>query len=121
MKKLLTFCLLLVFALSLAGCGGQPEDSEPSAVTGRDEPDITVADIVDRTRTEPLVTADVLEGFWQDEEYTYYFGSLKSHYVIVHYSDGTQEPVGDALQAGRITLADLERFDIAFYREEKVN
>lgn len=81
---------------------------------------VTVVDIIDRTETEPLLTADALEGFWCDDEFTYYFASIKSHYVIVHYSDGTQETVREALEAGRVTLADLDRFGIDYYKEEIV-
>lgn len=81
---------------------------------------IYVTDIIDRTETEHLLTADALEGFWSDEEYHYYFSSIKSHYIIVHYSDGTQEPVREAMGAGRVTLGDLDRFGIGYYKEEIV-
>lgn len=81
---------------------------------------VRVVDIVDWTEIESLATADALEGFWSDEEYHYYFPSIKSHYIIVHYSDGTEEPVRDAMEAGRVTLADLDRFDIGYYKEEIV-
>ena len=79
-----------------------------------------VTDIVDRTETEHLVTSDVLDGFWKDEQYCYYFSSNKSQYIIVHYSDGTQEPVREAMEAGRVTLADLDRIGIGYYKEEIV-
>lgn len=93
-------------------------DDELHVITIEEE--VTVTDIVDRTKTEPLVTLDVLEGFWCDDEYAYYFSSLKSDLIIVHYSDGTQEPVREALGAGRVTIADLDRFGIGYYKEEIV-
>ena len=78
---------------------------------------VTVVDIVDRTKTEPLLTADALEGFWSDNDYTYYFSSIKSQYIIVHYSDGTQYPVREAMKRGDVTIADLDRFSIGYYKE----
>lgn len=81
---------------------------------------VTVVDIVDRTQTESLLTADALEGFWSDDHYTYYFSSIKSHYIIVHYSDGTQCPVREAMKRGDVTIADLDRFGIGYYREKIV-
>ena len=81
---------------------------------------VTIVDIVDRTEHEPLATADALEGFWIDGEYTYCFSSIKSHYIIVHYSDGTQENVREAMEGGRVTLSDLDRFGIGYYKEEIV-
>lgn len=81
---------------------------------------VRVADIVDRTQTEPLTTADALEGFWSDGEYDYYFGSIKSHYVIVHYNNGCQEPVRDALKGGRVTIEDLDRFGIDYWKEPAI-
>ena len=62
---------------------------------------------------------DALEGFWKDEEYTYYFSSIRSQYIIVYYSDGTQEPVRDAMAAGRATIADLDTYGIKYYKEPK--
>ena len=78
---------------------------------------LRVVDIVDRTETEALLTADALEGFWRDEEYTYAFASIKSHYIIVHYSDGTQLPIREAMARGDVTIGDLDRFGIGYYKE----
>jgi len=122
--------LLTAAVLLLTGCAGDrpaggggipgPSLQQPSP-PGTPEPDpVSVVDIVDRTQTEPLITADVLEGFWFDETYRYYFSSLKSQLIIVHYSDGTQEPVREAMAAGRVTIADLDRFGIGYYKEEIV-
>lgn len=120
MKK---YCLLLlsVLLILLAGCANAPSPQEaasgqPEAPVSQ-EPPVTVTNIIDRTETEFLPTCDALEGFYSDESYDYYFGSLKSGYVIVHYSDGSQEPVKDALAAGRATMEDLDRFGIGYGAE----
>lgn len=129
MKKRIVLLLVLAFLLALTGChrdlpaGGT--EMAPSAGSVDEHPTpvpdvVTVVDIIDRTQIEPLLTADALEGFWHDEEYTYYFGSIKSHYVIVHYSDGTTQPVTEALAEGRVTMADLDRFGIGYWKEPRI-
>lgn len=81
--------------------------------------EIEITDIVDRTKTENLAVAQALEQIYEDDANRYYFGSLYSQYVIVHYSDGSQEDVKTALHSGRATLADLDRFGIGYYTEPK--
>lgn len=85
----------------------------------KEDPAVIVTDIVDRAESGEINTGCALEGFWQDEEYAYYFPSIASHDIIVHYSDGTQENVLDALEAGHVTIADLDRFGIQYYKESK--
>lgn len=124
MKKCV--CLLLAAILLLtAGCAlaAEPEADPVPSETPMPVPDpdvVTVTDIVDRAETEFLATDDALEGFWRDEAYTYYFSSIKSHYIIVHYSDGTQLPVREAMARGDVTIADLDRFGIGYYKKEIV-
>lgn len=79
-------------------------------------PVVSITNIVDRTKTEPLTTAEALEGFYNDGEYEYYFSSIKSHYIDVYYSDGMTENVRDAIGAGRVTIADLDKFEIHYYK-----
>ena len=100
-----------------------PEIPETTPATEEDQPVPDVADvvnIVDQTKGGDITTADALEGFYSDDYYNYYFSSIKSQYIVVSYSDGTSQLVKDALTEGRITLADLDRFDIDYYKEERV-
>lgn len=54
--------------------------------------------------------------FYQDETYTYFFSMSQMHeYIIVEYEDGTTQNVKEALEAGNITIADLDRFNIEYY------
>ncbi len=74
--------------------------------------------IVDLTETGFLATADALEGFWEDDEYTYTFESIKSHYVRVVYTDLTWKGIKDALADGDVTIDDLTYYGIEFWMTE---
>ena len=55
--------------------------------------------------------------FYTDEEYYYYLPySRMSEYVIVEYADGTSQNIKEALEAGNITIADLDRFNIEYFK-----
>lgn len=79
----------------------------------------TVVNIIDKTVNSDLVTADALEGFYNDDMYNYYFSSIRSQYVIVEYSDGSTETVAYALAENRITIADLDAYGIGYYKEPR--
>lgn len=102
----------------------KPVITRPGAVTDvpaapADTPDD--GDIVDIENTvDPEMSyATALEVIWEDEENEYYFPNIISHMIIVHYADGTQEDVKAALESGRATLADLDRFGIHYLTEAK--
>lgn len=75
--------------------------------------------MVDRTVTEGIPTDQALEPFYEDGEYVYSFPSVRSEYVMVYYTDGTEQTVKEALAEGRIAVGDLDRFGISYYKEEK--
>ena len=80
-----------------------------------------VDNIVDQSKNDPNVSFDTaLEEIYRDIEYVYYFSVIKSKYVVVTYTDGTTANVKDALNAGDITLTDLDRFGIE-YTKERLN
>lgn len=76
-------------------------------------------EIRDRAKEENLPCDDALEKFYEDESNEYYFSAIKSHYVIVTYNDGTLEDIVTALHAGRVTIADLDKFGIEYYINPK--
>ena len=76
-------------------------------------------EIRDRAKEENLPCDDALEKFYEDESNEYYFSAIKSHYVIVTYNDGTLEDIVTALYAGRVTIADLDKFGIEYYINPK--
>ena len=131
-------CFVLLFSV-FAGCSRNNSDDssnppEESKAVNSD----TVSDAVSDTVSEndPVIdwedpefiifdyrdTADIfddaLDEFFRDETYVYYFSATPMHeYVMVEYADGTTQNVKDALADGRITIADLDRFNIGYYKE----
>lgn len=78
-----------------------------------------VVKIYDRTDDEPLVCVEATELFFEDETTYYWFNVIKSQYIVVTYSDGETEDVKTALNAGRVTIADLDQFEIEYITELK--
>ncbi len=79
-----------------------------------------IARITDTSRSSDIDLPDVEEPFYEDRQYVYIFGNPISEYVIVTYSDGTQENVKEALERGHIALFDLDRFGIQYFSEPKL-
>jgi hypothetical protein len=63
--------------------------------------------------------SEALERFYSDDKYDYYFPTIRNYVVIVYFKDGTEQTVKDALADGKITITDLDRFNIGYYREPK--
>ena len=137
MKRLLACVLTLVLILALVGCnntptpkettpeqtptnGTTPEETTPEVTTPPEkQPDNQLKEIyniVDRSGLQDTPPADFLECFYTDATFQYLFNTFKSSYVMVYYKDGTSENVKAALEAGHITIADLKKFDIWYYR-----
>ena len=80
-----------------------------------------IESITDISKRDQLDTADALEYFYRDDTYCYYFSSIKSHYIIVRYKDGTEQNVKDALESGKIKISDLDWFGIKYNKEPLEN
>ena len=130
-------CFLMVAAV-FAGCNA-PEESK--ADTSSKDPLLNTSENISETVSEEIseeVSEEVsqvldfvivdyrdthgfadcgYDVFYKDEEYYYYLPySRMSEYVIVEYSDGTTQNIKEALEAGNITIADLDRFNIEYYK-----
>ena len=81
--------------------------------------DTAVVRLEDKAETQNILTDSALEFFYEDEKHEYYFPSIRSQYVVVHLKNGKEVPVTDALQQGLITIADLDRYGIIYYCEQK--
>ena len=100
MKKLMAFMLVLVCVFSLVACNGKP--------------------IVVSIRQEGRSSLCAIEPFYEDENYIYsfpYYGD--SNFITVTYLDGSTENIIPALESGRVSIKDLDRFGIKYYAEEK--
>lgn len=75
--------------------------------------DVTVTDIYFTTYSFD----SAYEEFYTADGVTYLFGNIQSHAMVVVYSDGTEEPFVQALEAGRVTISDLDRLDIYYFTE----
>ncbi len=127
MKKHFLFLLLAILVL-FAGCQSTSIDKPNTEISNTtDGTEITdqssatqtveVIEIIDKTKTEDITCADALQKFYADAEYNYFYSCIKSEYVIVEYSDGSQKTVEEALKIGDITIEDLDKFEIKYYKE----
>lgn len=79
-----------------------------------------VESIVDKTENlDDFACAEALEQFYEDDDYTYYYSCIKSEYIVVKYTDGTEETVSKALKNKTIKISDLEDYNIKYYKYEK--
>lgn len=79
-----------------------------------------VKELVDKTKEiEGFACAEALEGFYEDNEYTYYWSCIKNDYMVVKYNSGYEETISVALKNGAIKISDLDRFNISYIKYEK--
>lgn len=76
-----------------------------------------IANIIDKTTTEEMTCASVLDKFYEDNNYEYYFSCAKSSIVIVKYTDGTEEDIETALNNNHIKISDLDNYNISYIKE----
>lgn len=79
-----------------------------------------IKELVDKTKEiKDFACAEALEGFYADNDYTYYWSCIKNDYMVVKYNSGYEETISVALKNGAIKINDLDRFDISYIKEEK--
>lgn len=143
MKKMIALFLCLVLALFMVGCGSVPtpgsdDKSEPVAggadmpivneVVNAEQPqvalhkserNIELVNIVDLTVVNQLSTDDALEEFYKDNDYTYYFPSIKSEYVECQFTNGDKMTILEALNSGKVNMSDLDTYGIFYWKVDK--
>lgn len=73
--------------------------------------------LVDQTKNQKdFVCAEALESFYEDENYTYYWSCIKNNYMIVKYTDGSQELISEALKQKHIDIQVLDKFNISYIK-----
>ncbi|MBE6963358.1 MAG: hypothetical protein E7443_01985 [Ruminococcaceae bacterium] len=97
------------------------ETSNPNTEPDSEIPGRTrfIVEIRDRAKEENLPCDAAIEKFYEDETTEYYFNVIKSPYIIVTYNNGNSEDIVTALNEGRATIADLDRFSIQYWSEPK--
>ena len=88
-----------------------------TSIIESDKDALAIVNIIDRTKAEGLPYDMAVEKFFEDGDSEYYFSGIYSHYVIVHYEDGSQEDIVTALNAGRATISDLDKFGVCYIIE----
>ncbi len=78
-----------------------------------------ITEIVDWAERKNIPCDTMMELFYEDGVYRYYFPDIRSAHVTVAYADGMTENVTAALEAGRIGIRDLDRFGIGYIAERK--
>lgn len=76
--------------------------------------------IVDKTKTmKNFACAEMLEQFYEDENYEYYYSCMKGKYIIAKYESGYEETVENSLKYKIITINDLDSYNIDYIKYEK--
>ena len=84
-----------------------------------EKPNDNIREITDPTDDPNFAYDTAVEKIYEDERNEYYISGLYSQYIIVHYTDGAEEDIVTALNAGRATFADLDKFGIRYWAEPK--
>jgi len=78
---------------------------------------LEIKEIVDTTKDiKDFSCAEMLEEFYKDSNYTYYYSCIKSSYVLVKFKDGSQMTVSKALNKGYISINDLDEYKIDYMK-----
>jgi len=117
MKKKLILCFIsLLFIFITIGCHSNKVTKDNKEEKNEDYV------LIDKTKDQlGFVCAEALEGFYEDDDYIYYYSCIKSDYIIVRYKDGSEETVKEALKNKKIKISDLDKFGIGYYKELKEN
>ncbi len=122
MKRYLSFLLLLATLVLFAGCQSTPTDKPSTEISTNQSfvnQAVAVVEIIDIAKKDNIPCDAALQQFYSDAEYNYFYPSIKSEYVVVKYSDNTEETVENALKNSKITISDLDRFEIKYIKEKK--
>ncbi len=84
-----------------------------------EKPNDNIREITDPTDDPNFAYDTAVEKIYEDERNEYFISGLYSQHIIVQYTDGTQEDIVTALNAGRATFADLDKFGIRYWAEPK--
>ena len=76
--------------------------------------------LVDKTKNNlTFACGEVLQSFYEDDDYIYYWECMKNGYMVVEYDDGFKETISEALKGNHIVIQDLDKFEIDYIKTEK--
>ena len=78
-----------------------------------------ILEIEDKTKESNYTCAMALEKIYEDDKNEYYFSCIKSENIIVKYVNGESENIKYALKNGRVTLVDLNTWEIGYITKKK--
>lgn len=79
-----------------------------------------VVEITDATKViNNFACAEVLESFYEDDDYIYFWNCMKNQYMIVKYESGYEETISNALKYGTICINDLDNANIDYIKQNK--
>ena len=84
-----------------------------------DNDNLVIKTITDSTNLNTSC-AQAIDVFYEDTNYKYYYTCIKSHNIIVSYTNGIEETIKVALNNGHIKITDLDKYKIHYLREKKV-
>ncbi len=131
MKKCLSILVLLSMLILLASCKNVSDNktqenfsdtlnsTAPTTKPASTKETIKVFEIVDLEKRDNIPCDQAFQKFYSDAEYNYFYHCIKSEYVLVKYSDGTEKTAEDALKNGDITIADLDKYNISYIKQAK--
>lgn len=124
-------CFLMVAAM-FAGCDtpeeSKADSSKDSLLQNSDDISETVSEEISEEVSEQLtfviedrteygeVVDDMPEEIYRDDEWIYKLPNLRSGNIIVVYSDGTEQGIIEALAEGKVSITDLDRFNIYYFK-----
>ena len=114
-KLIIIFSVVIVFFIMFSFFYDKSNKNSSKEITTYDR---KVMDIKNTAKSDEVCT-DSKEEFYQDDNYKYSFTCMMSSKIIVYFNDGTQEYVRDALNNKDITISDLDRYSITYYKEVK--
>ena len=71
--------------------------------------------IEDRTKLGEALL-DCPEEIYRDNEWVYTLPNIRSGNIFVVYSDGTEQGIKEALAEGKVSITDLDTFDILYFK-----
>ena len=113
-------CFLMVAAV-FADCDTPEEsksdtNSKDSHLSTSENISEQLTFVIENRMRETEAFPDEVEEIYRDDEMVYWFPSIMSGVYVVVYSDGTEQGIKEALAEGKVSIADLDRFNIDYMK-----